>query len=489
MADVSGILKPAKFGAPALDKESVMIYIGELGDKLHDLEKENEELRSATSEKESGLVKEYKRDLEAAEKKAKEAEKTAQESIAKLKGANEKAVQLAAALKAEKEGRSSDAQKMKQLLQQAQAKASKVDEGKLREYQEEIVSLKGEISELSMENSKLKNSVSANGELSASVEQLQTDLSAAKTSLEQAETDLKAKEKDLADKDSALSEKDTEIDGLKKQVTELESKVSELEEKAGEGTLFAPEMDMAALYADAQKNANQLVFKAKAKADETVKNAEEKAKKTIEDAEAQAEKTVADANAEAEKIAKDANERAAGANAEADKILNKAKEEAEADRSQAANEVAQQEKKIRQLTSTIKSMLSIEIDGIEKSLKEAGDLMTQAAQTLDRRLASSKSIISEARESVNENAKLEEEKTDEIINAPLNEEPAASKPKNGASMADDFAESMMNDFASLPDPEGTFNKPDNKASSAPKPKKFTFDMNELIKDAEANVTD
>ncbi len=494
MPDIpSNILKPVKFGG--LDPTSVTTYIDELFSKMSELEKENEELRSGAGAQESQLVQEYKRDLEAAQRKAAEAEKAVQGSAAQVKAANDKAIQLAAALKAEKEGRASDAQKMKQLLQQAQAKTSAVDEGKMREYQQEIVSLKGEISQLTMENTQLKTSANASGELSASVDQLQgeldkvrADLAKAEEARDSAETALKDAE---SEKEKSVSELNAQKSELEGKVAELEAKVSELEEKASESTLFAPEMDMAALYADAQKNANQLVFKAKAKADETVKNAEEKAKKTIADAEEKAEKTVADANAEAEKIIKDANDRAANANDEADAIINKANEEAAAERERCKKETAEQEAKIRQLTSTVHSMLSIEIEGVEKSIKEAGDLMAQAAQTMERRLGSANSIIAEAKESVDETAKVTDDKMDAIMSGTAVPETVVPAAPKAAATSDNFADSMLDDFASMPDPEEKFSKPaKNQPTPMPKaPKVAAFSMSDLVKEAEANVSD
>lgn len=494
MADIpSNILKPVKFGG--LDSTSVTMYIDELNSKMTELERENEELRSGADAQQSKLVQEYKRDLEAAQKKAAEAEKAAQGGAAQIKAANDKAIQLAAALKAEKEGRASDAQKMKQLLQQAQAKASAVDEGKMREYQQEIVSLKGEISQLTMENTQLKTSANASGELSASVDQLQGELDKVKAELAKAEkardSAEEARKTAESEKEKSASELNAQKAELEGKVSELEAKISELEEKASESTLFAPEMDMAALYADAQKNANQLVFKAKAKADETVKSAEEKAKKTIADAEAQAEKTVADANAEAEKIVSDANDRAANANNEADTIINKANEEAAAERERCRKETAEQEAKIRQLTSTVHSMLSIEIEGVEKSIKEAGDLMAQAAQTMERRLDSANSIIAEAKESVDETAKVTDDKMDAIMSGKAASETVSPAVPKAAASSDNFADSMLDDFASMPDPEEKFSKPaKDQPTPMPKaPKAAAFSMSNLVKEAEANVSE
>ena len=133
MADIpSGVLKPAKFGG--LEKESVMTYLDELNTKIDDLEKQLAEREEAGGAQESNLIKEYRRDLEEAEKRASEAQKAADEAAGQLQSANDKAAQLAQALKSERDGRAADAQQMKQLLQQAQAKANSVDEGKMREY-------------------------------------------------------------------------------------------------------------------------------------------------------------------------------------------------------------------------------------------------------------------------------------------------------------------------------------------------------------------
>lgn len=523
MADIpSGVLKPARIGG--LEKESVMTYLDELNSKIDELEKELEARDSAGEAHESQLVQEYRRDLEAAQKKAAESDKLAQSTAAQLKDATDKAAKLAAALKAEKDGRNADAQQMKQLLQQAQAQAKNADEGKLRELQEEIVSLKGEISSLNAENTKLKNSASASGELSASVQQLKDDLDSSSKETEDLKAQLAEATAQLANMEGEAFAKDSQIEEYKNKAEELEKKVSELENKVTElensEEGFDPGFDMSALYAEAQKNAQQLVKQAKTKADTVTKEADEKAKKTVDDAEAtakstiddanaKAKKTVAeadalakmtvdDANAEAERILKAAEERSSTANAEADTILNTARTEAEAESVRIKKDAVEQERRVRQLTATIRSMLTIELDGFEKSVKQASDLMQQATKTMNDKIGETDAIIAEARGSVEETAKVGDEKMDEIMSGAAAPEPVAAKDdapksvKGNPAITDDFAESMMNDFAAMPNPENKL-KPvqkDNQPTPMHKPQKVSsFNMSDLIKDAEAAVSD
>ena len=135
----TGVLQETKMGERGFKKDGVTTYIEELLQKISKLEEENADLSAAGDKQESQLIQQYRTDLDNAQKKASEAIKQAQEKEMALQAANDKATQLAAALKTEKEERSTDAQKMKQLLQQAQAQTASADEGKIREYQEEIL--------------------------------------------------------------------------------------------------------------------------------------------------------------------------------------------------------------------------------------------------------------------------------------------------------------------------------------------------------------
>jgi vacuolar-type H+-ATPase subunit H len=473
-----------------LERESVMTYLDELNSKIFDLEEELKKREEESGAAESGLIQEYRRDLETAEKKAAEAEKKAaeaeqkaSESTAQLKSVNDKAVQLASALKAEQEARNSDARKMKQLLQQAQAKSNSVDEGKMREYQQEIVALKGEIGQLTSENSALRSSASSSSQLSETVQKLNEELTA--KNKEAAET-----AQELEDSKAALSEKEKEIEKLKAQVKELE-------EKASNTTAFAPSFDMSALFAEAQKTASQLTIKAKedaertvseanAQAEKTVNDANAQAEKTVNDANAQAEKTVSDADAQAEKTVNDANEeadrilkeaeaKAASATAEANEILSTAKEKAEIESERIKHDSVEQQQKVQRLTATIKNMLTIEIDGIEKSFREASDLIAQAAKTMEQKVGEADAVIADARECVETNAKVEEETMQDIMSKPI--QPAKKS----------FAQSAMDEIVSKQPAKHTSSASNH--STEKKSGKFAFDMSELIKDAEASVTD
>ena len=83
---------------------------------------------------------------------------------------------------------------------------------------------------------------------------------------------------------------------------------------------------------------------------------------------------------------REAEERSASANAEAETILSTAKTEAAAESARIKKDAVEQERRVRQLTATIRSMLTIEIDGFEKSMKEAGELMSRAAKNVTERI-------------------------------------------------------------------------------------------------------
>ncbi|MBR2088787.1 MAG: hypothetical protein IJ906_17010, partial [Oscillospiraceae bacterium] len=296
----TGVLQETKGMEKGFKKEGVLTYIDELTNKLNKLEERNADLEKEVSKGDSKLIEQYRTDLDNAQKKASEAIRQAQENANQLQAANDKAAQLAAALKTEKEERSTDAQKMKQLLQQAQAQTASADEGKMREYQEEILSLKSEIS-------KLQSGEKASAAMSGKVKELEDKLRAV-------EETLSTKDAELAEKDEALGNMQNELNDLggqifakDMQIDELQSKVEELENKPAEASFIAPEMDMSSIFAEAEKNANQLVLQAKNAADKMTRDADVKAKKTVAEADAKAQTTIREANEQAKHTTEEAD--------------------------------------------------------------------------------------------------------------------------------------------------------------------------------------
>ncbi len=483
----SGVLKTT-MRPGGLEKESVMTYLDELNSKINDLEDELK--KKEENPEESGLIKQYRQDLETAERKASEAEKKASDSAAQLKSLTDKATQLANALNAEKEARNNDAKKMKQLLQQAQNNS--VEEEKIRSYQQEILSLKTEIGHLTNENASLKATANSSDQLSETVQKLNQELTEKSNNAAGLETKLADTEAKLKKTEETVSDKDAEI-------AELKHKVSELEQKASQNTGFAPSFDMSAIFAQAQQSAVQLEMQAKAEAEKTVSDANALAEKTVSEANAQAEKTVNDANAQAEKTINDANtqaettindanaqadrtvtsanaeaerilknaeERSAASNAEADAILSGAKEKAQIEATRIKKDAIEQQQKVKQLTATIKSVLTIEIDGIEKSLREASTLMNQASKVMDEKIKAADEVIADARDCVEKNAKVEEDTMEDIMSKPV------------SNQAPKYHASSQNNGGVKP-----AMKPEKKNGG------FAFDMSELIKDAEASVTE
>ena len=68
MADIPSRILKTTMRPGGLEKEGVLTYLQELNDKIESLENELKERDEAGEMQESGLIKEYKRDLEAAEK-------------------------------------------------------------------------------------------------------------------------------------------------------------------------------------------------------------------------------------------------------------------------------------------------------------------------------------------------------------------------------------------------------------------------------------
>ena len=368
---------------------------------------------------------------------------------------------------------------------------------------------------------------------------LQAEMFAKDAQIEDLTAKLEEAKKFSEDADStktALEEANKALEDAKaafeKEKRELEDRVAELESKADEAPAFAPQFDMSALYAEAQKNANQVVVEAKkvadkmtreadakakktveeadakakttveeadAKAKTTIEEADAQAKTTIEEADAQAKKTVEDATAEAERLLKDAEERSANANAEADTILTTAKTKAEEESVQIKKDAVEQEAKVRELTATVHSMLNIELEGFEKSMEQIAELMQTATKKLEDRISTSKSILSEARQSVEENTKVDEERMEAVMNAaapavPVVEapRPAARRDEKKPGSSDNFANSILDDFDAMAKEDDVLRSMEKDAAAMNKPKKggaAFFNMSDLIKEAEASVSD
>ncbi|MBD5143723.1 MAG: hypothetical protein HDT22_09000 [Ruminococcus sp.] len=375
-------LKETRIGG-GFEKKSVFACIDALNTQRESLEKELQGYREKNSAQESQLIQDYKRGEEEALKKAEQAEKKALDAEQKLKSATEKVNKLAEALKSEQAGRQADIQKMKKQL--AESKTNSVDNNKIKEYQQEILELKGDISSMSMENN----------ELNAKVESLETQVTDYKTQAKDAE-------QALEEINQELDEKEEKISALESELTETKTKLEKLEKELEEAKNIPVQNVTADMFGGWMSN---LAKNAEKEAREQVENAKKEAEDTIEKARKEAEELETEASETAEAMLTEAEERAATVNAEADKILEDARKQAEQELSDKLKNAEIREKTSRQLADDIREILLGQLSSIEENLQKMNDTVAQAVESMSDKLDETGSLIEDARTKIEESSK------------------------------------------------------------------------------------
>lgn len=516
--DEPTVLRTARVGG--FVKEDVMTYLDELNSKIVSLEEELKvaKEKSGNAPADEHEVTKYKNQIDNLQEKlnqsnnalraAKKENEELQQQIAALKaggatpaqGNAQINAQTAAALEAAKK----EIESLRNQLRAAEQKANSAAAGNpqaaaaLEAAKKEIDNLRNQLK--AAEQKAAAPGITVTGAAdSAELEKTKQELTKITADLQAKTAELEAKLKEIAEKDSKIAEltksgeeaakKDEEIKSLNEQITKLKEEASN------------PIAQMGAMFAEAQKNVNQIKQNAQDEADKTVSEANAKAEKTVNEANAAADKTIRDANAKAEQILNESNvkiEKAVrDANNAAEKCVNDANKQAKA----TVDEANSKADKINAMSATVRNMLMNEIESINTKFSDLTNAINKLTGQATDRMTEAKNLIGEARKTV-DTSKPEEVKKAEAPKATFEavKAPSASLADIGAKQPagekkDSFGSSSSNSF-------GGFNNSSNQASkpSAPqqdankqpqqqkKSANFNFDMAELLKAAEEEAS-
>ena len=304
---------------------------------------------------------------------------------------------------------------------------------KLVELEERARTAEAKASELEIK------AAAAEGEMNT----LRSELEAKNTMIEeQAGLSNEADLQKLAEYEALISEQSNSLADKDREIENLQQQVADLKENGGDSTF-----DMSALFMEAQMTAKKVASEARREADKRIKDAKAQADTIIAEANAKAEETVSSANKQAEQTIADANKQAdetiSNANAEAENKLNDAdakaiKTVADAEES-VRQSLADAEKRTKTTTETartVRALLRSEIDSVSKKFNEISLVLENLSGQAGSRLNEAKNVISEARNTVNDDDDLPSfESFDEVANKSF------SKVNKGEFNFDDLAES------------------------------------------------
>lgn len=455
--DQPTVLRTAKVGG--FVKEDVLTYVDELNSKIYALDEELKEARdqmnsgskdNAQIQKLENEVKQLRIDLGTANaglRKANEAlaqaakNPGASEDTAKLQAENEQLrKQLASAGSAAENARSEAAAKATKELETARAeieqlrRANDTLQKENQAKQAEIAALKKSLDE---KPAAAPAPAAANGGVDDIVmQQTMAQLTEKSAALKKQSDELAQKEKQIA-----------ELDGKVKQ---LEDQITDLKNNADDAAMPSS-FDMGAMFAEAQMVAKKVTIEARNAAERMTKEAKEQAESIVNEANAQAEKKIADTELVIDKTIAEANETA-----------KKTIEDANA-KAKTANE----------LSGTVRSTLSGEIDGVARKLTDITEILRQMTEQANSRLDEAQTVIHTARDEIVE--------VDPKANAFDLPDPAAAdqlKAKLNAPPTPEQKAPVQQEKPKQEQPN------DNKNKNAKKPANFGFDLDDLAKAVE-----
>ena len=408
MSIPTGGLKPTKIGG-GFERDSVLTYIDELQRKNNELEDELKEVREASDAEQNELVQDYRRERDDAKRRAVEAEREAEKKIQtaekkaadfekKFHEATDKAAKLAEALSTEKKERQADIEKVRQQL--TTIKTTTVDASKLKEYQQEIMELKSEISTMSME---------AN-ELNAKLELQATQLAEQKSKVEDAEVELEDLNQSLDAKDDEIASKSEEISSLKARNAKCEAELTELRtaDKNQKEQIKKLEEEVQELKNRPVQTVTADMFGGWMT--DIAKDAENRAKERIEKANKEAEEIEKEASEAAEALLAEAEERASTAHAEAEKLFEETRRKAEEAASDKVKKAEEAERRTYELTAKVQTMLLSKIAGMEENLQNIQEAVTQAMEGMTDKLDETSAILEKAKQDIHSGADVESPK-------------------------------------------------------------------------------
>ena len=440
--DQPSVLRTARMGG--FVKEDVLKYIDELNSKIYSLEEERDSWKEKASagggmtdaqqqELESEITRlrgelgTTRNQLRAAQEELKnrpvvEGGEGGGASAEELEQAKAQVAQMAEQLT----NANADLEASRAELQVAQEESSDM-QLQLTQMQAQLVQLQQDNDALRSDLAEAAAAALTGGQADAAaaqqVAELQAKLETADTQIASLRAELDAKTatleeqaglsseadlKKLAEYEALLSEQSSQLAEKDREIESLNQQVSELKENSTDSSF-----DMSALFMEAQMTAKKVAVEARSKADKLTKEAQQQAESIVKDATAKAEKTIADANAEAEKTITAAKTQAeqtvANANAEAEQKINDADAKAiktVADAEESVREsVAEAERRNKTTTETartVRALLRSEIDAVSKKFNEISLILENLSSQAGSRLSEAKTVITEARSSVND---------------------------------------------------------------------------------------
>ncbi len=403
MADIPvGVLKETGIGQKGFAKEPVMMFIQELLDQNDEYKEKLKKYEEAEEEHESELVKQYREDQEAAEKRAKEAEqklqeaeqkaeevsKSAEETASQLQEANEKVELLANALKDAQDKSGEDTEKVKQLLE---------------EKKQEIFQMEEDIQKLTSE----KESAQEN------LEQTKEQLATLTTELSTVEGQIFAKDSRIEELEAQVQEQEKELEELKNNTSSVEE-IQELQRKLedSEATIAKMKEQISVL----EIKASRTDASAAAKIAGSIIDAAEEAKKaTLAEADAYYREKVQETEKEAERILVEADEKAIAAKEEAEEILNAAMENARIQSEEISREAVEQEERVQQLTAFTRNMLHQQLSVFAEQLYTVRSLMEQTMDAVDKTMDTADSAVYDARMQIEDISGVVDEQSEAIM--------------------------------------------------------------------------
>lgn len=404
--DEPTVLRTTKIGGGFV-KEDVMQYLDELNSKINMLQDENEKLQKAgPSNSADDEIRKYKNQVENLQEKLNNANNLLRTKNKELEAAKATISQLQA-------GKPLPA-----------GVVPAVDTAQLDAAKKEIETLKKQLQAVQKSPTAQPSNNNDSAELAKAKQDLARmsgELAARAKAADEKARESAAKDAKIAqlikDNAAALAKKDEEIAKKNAELAAKDVEIKTANEKANN-----PALMMSDLFIQAQKTTEQLKKQAQEEADTITKEASEKAEKLIGDAKAEAEKTISAANTTAESCIKDANIKAKTTIDEANKHADT----------------------VNEMSATVRKMLVNEIENISSKFSD-----------ITARLDEAKSVVGEARKSIDTNAsqdikKMEAPKVDmsdvksaaEKIATPppapkVTEKPAA-KPNNSARPANNI---------------------------------------------------
>lgn len=455
------VLRETKIGQKGFIKEDVMQYLDELNSKIINLETELEKAQNTGPADPQEIVK-YRNQVDNLQEKLNASNNALRAAKAELEAAKKQHEQDQALINQLKAGKGGAAPAAQGGANPAELNAAKAEIERLKGYiktTEEKLAAAQKAAE--------QKPAAAPAQVAPAADTAAKDAEIAKVKGEIAKItgELSAKEGELTAKVREITEKDTKISQLTKEIedtkaaiakkdgeiSKLNDEINDLKENAESGGVIPASFDMGALFTEAQKTANKITIEAKHAADKMTKEASEQAEKIVSDANIEAEKTISNANATAEACIKEANEQAKltvmEANVHADKV--------------------------NEMSSTVRTLLRNEIEGVNSKLNDITSLMNRLSSQTTDRMNEAQIVIEEARKTIGADNAADVKKA----SAPS----ATFEPKKVAPVAAAKVDDKPEYTAPAQAAPKTYAQPEKPAKKAAN---FNFDMSELLKAAE-----